>query len=231
MTDTSLPPESQPTAWSVVLRAADAKDPHFRTALNRLCEMYWRPAYVYARRRGLSPEESEDAVQGFFAAFIERDCLAGITREGGRFRSFMLTSLDHYLIDRRRRARARDDGALTFRLDFARAEAELTIEAPQVAYERSWAEATLARAFDALCREFEYRGQRERFDLLSAHLTGERASYEEIARKLSMTVSDVRDLLHRTRERLRRLVREAVRETVAQDSEVDEEVRALFKAL
>lgn len=230
----------QPTLWSVVLRAKDAGDPHRRTALNRLCETYWRPVYVYLRRKGMSQADGQDATQGFFAEFLEKGLLDRVDRGRGRFKSFLLAVLEHWLANEHRKARAekRGGGAAPIRLDFAKAESEVRLEpaggeTPEAAFRKSWALAVLQGAFDALRREFEGRGEGSRFEAVRVHLSaaGGRASYQELATRMGLSEADVTNLLHRAKKRLRELIREALRETVDSEDEVDDEQRELFESV
>lgn len=229
--------DSQPTLWSVVLQAQDRDDPHRRTALNRLCEVYWKPVYVYLRRKGRTPADAEDATQGFFAHFLEKDLLDRVDRGRGRFKNFLLAVLEHYLANEYRAAHAekRGGGAAPLSLDFTAAESEVRLEpsdpeTPEMAFRRSWALTVLRNAFEALRREFE---KPEQFAAVQSHLSaaGDRASHEELATRLGVSVADVTNLLHRSRKRLRELIRSAIRETVETEEEVDSEIREMFDSM
>lgn len=230
----------QPTMWSVVLRAQDAGDPHRTTALNRLCETYWKPVYVYVRRKGFSAEDAKDATQGFFAHFLENQALDRVQQGRGRFKSFLLAHLEHFLANeyRREHAEKRGGGACPLSLDFARAETEVRVdppdtETPEALFRRSWGLTVLCNAFEALRKEFAERGLQGHFDAVRAHLSAvaDRASYRELAERLGASVADVTNLLHRSRKRLKELIRTALRETVESEADVDDEVRELFEAL
>lgn len=237
---TTEPAAFQPTLWSVVLRAKDRRDPHCRTALQRLCELYWRPVYVYVRWKGRSVENAEDATQGFFAELVEKGLLERVERGKGRFRNYLLAVLEHYLANEYRRGRAekRGGGEAPLHLDFRRAETEVRFEpagseTPETAFRRSWALAVLQNAFESLRREFEGRGLAGPFDAIRSHLAAEadRGSYEQIAQRLGASVSEVTNLLHRSRRRLRELIVAALRETVDREEDVEEELRELFASL
>lgn len=230
----------QATLWSVVLRAKDPEDPHRKTALNRLCETYWKPVYAWLRRRGLSREDAEDAAQGFFSHLLEKELLERLEQGRGRFRSYLLAVLEHYLANDRRVAGAekRGGGRAPLSLDFARAESELRLEpaetqTPEDVFFRSWGTTLLQNAFVALRRELEAKGLRGHFDAIRAHLSAadDRASYETLAGRLDCSVADVTNLLHRSKKRLRELLREAVRDTVESDDEIETELREIFCSL
>src|SRR5206468_10120074 len=93
------------THWSVVL-TAQGESPAAQEALEKLCRTYWRPIYGFVRRRGAGPEEAEDLTQGFFALLLERRDFDTVRKEKGRLRSYLLTSLKHFLTNERKRAMA-----------------------------------------------------------------------------------------------------------------------------
>ncbi len=218
----------EPTRWSLILQAKRGS----RSALSDMLSIYWKPAYFYVRRWGTGVEDAKDLTQSFFAEFLRRDFLEGVARERGRFRSFLLTTLRHHLVNESETARAkkRGGGKAALPLDFADAEQRYRAskEAPEAAFNREWALTVLERALSALAREMP----KDRFDALRAHLSpGEAPAYEETARRLDGTVTDVKNLLHGARKRYRELIREEVRCGVRDESEVDAEVRDLFAFL
>lgn len=204
-----------------------------REALERLIRAYWKPAYFAARRWGADVEAAKDLTQGFFAEFLERDFLKGVGPEKGRFRTFLLTALKHYLANQAEAARAkkRGGGRAPLPLDFAGAESEYSAgpkESVDHAFKRRWALAVLERGLAALAREFPPA----EFEALRGHLSpGEAPSYEETAERLGTTVARFKQLLHRARRRFRELIRQEVRDSVRTASEVDDEIRDLFAAL
>jgi len=225
--------EFQPTLWSVVLRAQDPADPHRSTAVNRLCATYWPPVYVYLRRKGLAEHEAEDATQGYFAHFLSKNLLDRVDRTRGRFKNYLLATLEHFLSNEWRVAHAQKRGDTPLSLDRARGETHVGIdpadpETPEVAFKRSWALTVLQNAFDALKAELG-----PNFDAVRGHLSaaGDRASYDDLAVRLGISVGDVTNLLHRAKRRLRELIRGALRETVENEPDVDDEVRELFENL
>jgi RNA polymerase sigma-70 factor (ECF subfamily) len=231
--------EFQPTLWSVVLRAKDPADPHRRTALNSLFETYWAPVYVYLRHKGHSPENAQDEAQGFFAHFYELEAIARVDRSRGKFRSYLLALLEHYLANEHRKAHAekRGGGVAPRSLDFGRAETEVRIDPadprkPEDAFRKSWAMSILEGAFERLRREFEEKGRKAEFEAMKAHLlAGEaRPTHAAIAERLSIPMTDVANLLHRSRRRLKELIRSILRDAVDSEAELDEEVRDFFAA-
>ena len=103
------------THWSVVLAAGQDVRPGRQAAVERLCCTYWYPLYAYIRRAGYDIEDAEDLTQGFFARLLEKDYLAQVDRQKGRFRSFLLACLRHFVADQRDCARAvKRGGRCTF---------------------------------------------------------------------------------------------------------------------
>ncbi len=229
----------QPTLWSVVLRAKDPADPHRRTALNSLCETYWAPVYVYLRHKRLSAEDAQDATQGFFAHFLELRALDRVERARGRFKNYLLALLEHYLANEHRKARAekRGGGAAPRSLDFQRAETEIRIDPadarnPEAEFRRSWSMTVLQDAFERLKREFEERGKGAEFEAVRTHLLAgaERPSHAAIAERMGVPLTDVANLLHRSRKRLREIIRTILREAVDSDADLNEEIADFFAA-
>jgi RNA polymerase sigma factor (sigma-70 family) len=231
------------TRWSVVVaagrEAADggAGDP--RAALETLCRTYWYPLYAYARRKGHVAEEAADLVQGFFASLLERRVVARADRERGRFRTFLLASLDHFMANQWREASAqkRGGGAVIVSLDFDDGERRYGFEpshrlTPERVYERRWALTLIDTAMARLRAEYEARGRGELFDALSGLISGERdEAYAEAGRRLGMTEGAVKVAVHRLRKRCRELLREEVAQTVAGQGDVDDELKHLLDAV
>ena len=227
------------THWSLVLRAGQADTTQARDALARLCQTYWYPLYAYVRRRGYSPQDAEDLTQGFFARLLERNSLASITREKGKFRSYLLTALNHFVADEWKRAKAQKRGGLRL-VSFNAASAEtryrhepIEPRTPENIFERNWALALLNEVFQRLQREHTAAGKGELFEQLKFCLTGERSSiaYAELAASLHLSESAVKVTVHRLRQRYRELLRAEVANTVATEAEVEEELRYLFRVL
>jgi RNA polymerase sigma-70 factor (ECF subfamily) len=226
------------TRWSVVLATRDEKRSH--EALTWLCERYWLPLYAYVRSRGHTPDDAKDLVQGFFERFLSRDLAQEANAERGRFRSFLLGCLNHYLSEEHKRTHRlkRGGGHEFIRLDDpiveARVEAELTdARQPEAAFDRQWAVALMDYSLERLRLECEADGRNGRFEVLKPCLTeaaGD-ASQAELAAKLKVTVTAVKLIIHRLRRRYREIVREEVAETVAGTDEVDAELRHLLAAL
>ncbi len=219
----------RPTLWTLVLRAKG----HSRDALEDLIRTYWKPVYVYIRRWGYPSEEAKDLSQGFFADLLERDFLKGVSREKGRFRTFLLTVLKRYLINEseRKRAQKRGGGKAALSLDYARAERDFsfmpaTDETPERSFNRQWALEAIARALQLLGKEMDPAT----FEAIKPHLAGGPA-YEETAKKLAMSVTQLNNFIHRTRKRYREILRAEVAGSLSNSEEADEEVRNLLDAV
>src|SRR5689334_16551695 len=134
------------THWTVVLAAGKRHTPQADHALEELCRTYWFPLYAYVRRRGHSKEDAEDLTQEFFARFLAKNYLAGLSAERGRFRAFLLASLKHFLMnewDKSQRLK-RGGGAVPLSLDWQTADTQFQIAAsaeagPDTAFDREWA--------------------------------------------------------------------------------------------
>jgi len=228
------------THWSNVLAARDSVEGDRRQALDRLIQAYWKPVYFLIRRRGHPVEAAKDFTQGFFAAFLERDFLQYVDQGRGRFRIFLRTTLDHYLIDEHHRATAqkRGGGRPELSLDFAQAEAEaeegsLLREDPDRLFRRKWAVAVMRQAIEELRGEYGREGRAPEFDAFIPHLGNDGrpdSSYADLARTLGITESDVTNRLHRFRRRYREAILAELRRCTGSAAEAEEELRELFSS-
>jgi RNA polymerase sigma-70 factor (ECF subfamily) len=229
------------THWSVVLEA-QGPSPAAQAALEKLCRTYWRPIYGYVRRHGNGPEEAKDLTQGFFALLLERRDLNTVRKEKGRLRSYLLTSLKHFLTNERNHAMAikRGEGQRLIPLEELREpeavgfESADTSTAEQI-YERGWALALLEQVLTRLGDEYRAAGPASAglFDQLQKLLTDEsdRPSQAEIAGELAMTENAVKQAFHRLRQRYRELLREEIAHTVMLPGDIEDELRHLIAVL
>ncbi len=243
-TSTGLEPPPQPafltTQWSAVLTAGRSDTTRAKDALARLCQTYWFPLYAYVRRRGHSRPDAQDLTQEFFARLLAQNWVRRADPERGRFRSFLLGSMNHFLADEWDKARAqkRGGGVPPLPLDFDTAETRLSREpadpiTPEQSYERRWAMALLAEVLQRLEREHKEDGRADWFAALHPCLIGDRECqpYAALASQLGVTEGTVKSAVHRLRQRYRQLLREEIANTVAAPAEVDEELRHLFAVL
>lgn len=228
------------THWSVVLAAGRGDSTHARNALEMLCRTYWQPIYAFVRRQGHSPHDAQDLTQEFFARLVENKSLAEADRTKGRFRSFLLASLKHFLANEWDKARAqkRGGGQVLIPIDVQSAETTCGVDpADQTTadkiFDRRWALAVLDHALQRLREEHLREGTEELFEHLKVTLTEDSRSvrYSEVAARLGMSEGAVKVAVHRLRQRYRELLRAEIADTVATASEVEEELRALFSAL
>jgi RNA polymerase sigma factor (sigma-70 family) len=238
-TEKSRRPAFVTTHWSVVLTAARSDTTRARAALECLCRAYWFPLYAYVRRRGYSPEDAEDLTQEFFARLLERHRVASVAPEKGRFRSFLLASMNHFLADEWDKARAQKrGGGRVISLDLQTAETRLEQPAAneltaEEAFDRKWALALLEQVYWRLEEEHRQQAKADLFAALRATLAGagNAAPYAELARQLNLSEGAVKVAVHRLRHRYRELLRETIADTVDQPDEVEEELRYLLRTL
>jgi RNA polymerase sigma factor (sigma-70 family) len=225
------------TRWTVVLAAGNAQDPHSKQALATLCQTYWRPLYVFVRRRGYSPADAEDLVQEFFERLLERGIVGQADQDRGRFRTFLLSALDHFLVNEwtRQRTLKRGGGLRPVSWDgegaeecYARELADK--ETPATAFDRHWAEALLEHALAQLRRQYAATGKAELFEALEPQLSGESpgSSCRELATRLGMSEGALRAAVHRLRRGFGEILRLEVAHTVTSPAEIDDELRYLF---
>ena len=227
------------THWTVVLAAGKRHTPQSDAALEELCHTYWFPLYAYVRRRGHTKEDAEDLVQEFFARFLEKNYLAGLSAERGRFRAFLLAALKHFLANEwdKSQAQKRGGGAAHLSLDWQTADTKFQVAAtnepsPDKAFDREWALALLAKVIERLQQECAADGKAKLFEQLKIFLSAGKGalSHTDAAKKLGMDETAVRVAVHRLRKRYRQLLRDEISQTLADESQVDEEMRALFGA-
>lgn len=236
----SFPQHFATTRWSLVLAAGARQSPQGSQALATLCEAYWYPLYAYVRRRGLDAHEAQDLTQDFFAHLLDSEAVGIATPERGRFRSFLLGSLQNYLANhwRKENAQKRGGGKAVLSLDLAAGEERYIAEpahslTPEKVYERRWALTLLAQTMDTLAAEYQADGKGELFESLKPYLAGtlDGLPYAELAAQIGMSVGSIKVAVHRLRRRCGDLLREQIAQTVEKPAEVDIELRELFTAL
>ncbi len=234
------PREFATTHWSLVVAANPdkASGTRARKALEELCRAYWYPLYAFVRYRGYSSDDAQDLTQSFFVRIIETGGFVSADPERGRFRSYLLGAMKHFLVNEWHRARAQKrGGGVTFlELDGLDPEARYALEPaqstdPDADFDREWAQESIARAMEKLRAESEARGKVELFEALKGSLTGDEPARSETAARLGMTDGAVKVAVHRLRQRYRELLRAEIAETVTDPSDVDVEMRHLVAAL
>ena len=230
------------TRWTMVLTAGHwPAGTAAQRAMGELARVYWFPLYAYLRRKGNSPPNAEDLVQGFFARLLEKDALAAVDRSKGKFRSFLLAALQNFLANEWDKSHAlkRGGGRQILALDALDAEASYAAEpadqlSPERVFERRWALAVLEQVLTRLRNEYAGRGQGQA-DVFAAleHLLlgGQSSTYARLAEPLGMTEGAIKVAGHRLRRRYRELLRQEIAQTVSDPALVDEEIRQLLVCL
>jgi RNA polymerase sigma factor (sigma-70 family) len=225
------------THWSVVLTAGQGDVVRAAEALEQLCRSYWYPLYVYVRRKGHSPQDAQDLTQQFFEHFLRKGYFHLANPARGKFRTFLLHALEHFLVNEWKRAQRIKRGGGTMRLlsdiegaEHRYANESVGVMAPDRAYERHWAATLLDQVLTSLKQEYAQAGNARVFEELAELLWGKDASisFAQIGERLHMTEGAVRGAMHRLRERYRERLRSQVAQTVAGADEVDEELRYLI---
>lgn len=228
------------TRWSLVQAAGGARETSAREALGTLCETYWFPLYAFARHRGLSPEQAEDRTQSFFAFVLEGNVISRADRQRGRFRSFLLKSLQNFLMSEQRHddAQKRGGGRVIQSFDVVQAESRyvhepISHETPERLFDRQWALTILQTTLDKLRAEYRAESRSDLCESLEPHLHGDenRLPYVELAARFGLSEEAIKSAAHRMRRRYRELLRAEVAETLADPSDVDDELRSLMEAV
>lgn len=228
------------THWSVI-QAAQRGDPAAaRAALGRIYELYHYPLYAFLRRQGRTPDEAQDLLQAFFVRMMEKEFLQAVDPQRGRFRTFLLTALKHFIINEAARGNAqkRGGGQAHLSLDQAEAESRYRTEprhavTPETLYERRWALTLLQNVEERLAGEWLSAERQALFRFLLPTLTrdAQAAPYAEIARQTGTTLSAVQNAARRLRQRFGDLLRQELAAHVADPRDVDDEVSSLLEIL
>jgi RNA polymerase sigma factor (sigma-70 family) len=226
------------THWSVVLAARGSESVSARASLEELCRTYWHPVFAHVRRLGHGLDDAKDLTQDFFVRLIHKGALASVDPAKGRFRSFLLAALKHFLANEWDKARAqkRGGGRVALPLDEllegnAGCAEPLDSMTAERAFDYRWALTVLEGTLKRLREQYERDGKASVFEGLKAALGGESKSYAELAEGLGMSVGAVKVAVSRMRQRYREMLRAEIAQTVASSDEVEDEMRALFAAL
>jgi RNA polymerase sigma factor (sigma-70 family) len=226
------------TQWSRIIAAGDRAAPEARSALSELCKAYWYPIYALIRRRSHSPDEACDLAQDYFTRLLEKGVIAAADRSRGRFRAFLSTDCQHFLIDYHRRMRVRARVLKPVSIDADDAESRYRFEptdslTPDRLFDRAWAMTLLDRVLGLLAQEYAQTGRADVFDRLKVVLSQGKGAVPtaELANQLGTTAGAVHTAVHRLRKRYRAILQQEVATTLDDPSEVDEEIRWLFDAI
>ena len=229
------------TSWTAVVKAGRSDSAEGKDALTRLCQAYWEPLHAYLRRVGHAEADANDLTQEFFYVLLSKNYLQAADRTKGRFRSFLLTALKHFLCNERDRAMAkkRGGGQTVLSLDAPLDETGATIEvredeSPATLFEQRWAATLFRRAEQRLRADYASQGPAKAalFERLSAFLEGETrwGAYAGVAKDLGLTNAAVAMAVHRLRHRYAEVLREEVADTLVNPTaaEIEEELQHLF---
>lgn len=228
------------THWSVVLKAGDGASPLAAAALEQLCRDYWFPLYVYVRRQGFTASEAQDVTQGFFEQLIEKEFLKEVDPNKGRFRSFLLAAMKHFVLNHRKHAGRLKRGGDQIMVPFDSNEAETRFRAEPAtestaerAFDRRWAMTVMELGLQRLADEYRDAGKEPLFQVLKKFISTEATpgDYGELAPGLGLTKNAVGVAVHRLRQRFGELIRAEIANTVAQPLEIEEEMRYLLSLL
>ncbi len=228
------------TRWTVVLNAQRESAPGHAAALNQLCRNYWYPLYAYTRRRGYSHEDAQDLIQAFFAHLLDRKSLLKVAPEKGKFRSFLLASLNYFLADAwdRKRAQKRGGGREMLSLDTEQADQRYRLEpadeqSPEKVFERRWALAIIELVFKGLEAEYSAAGKAEVYRALQPFILGDKShgTYADAAAKLGTSEGAIKMAALRLRHRYREVFREVIGQTVEDPAEIEAEFSYLLRVI
>ena len=228
------------TRWTQLMEAVRPDSADGQEAFAQLYVDYWPPLYSYVRKRGFAPTDAEDITQDFFVALLAKQRLAGLTRDGGRFRSFLLAALKNHLANAWNHAHTarRGGGQAALPLDLAEAESGYAAgfatepDAERV-FARQWAQTLVERVRRRLETESATTGKGKLFAALRGQLQGDGGGrpYAELAPELGLSEGALKVAAHRLRHRFGELLREEVTRTVADPTEVQQELRELIVLL
>ena len=228
------------THWSVIVGAGDSASPEVDASLEKLCRIYWPAIYAYVRRQGRSRSEAADLTQSYFARFLQKQFLKDVDRSKGKFRSFLLKSLNHFLADEWRRDHAQKRGGFQVALSLDTDDWEKNFGhelksdiTPEKLFERRWALTLFEEAMSRLRGELVVSGKEREFDLLKEFLgqSSTDGSYSNAAAKLGLSENTVAVRVYRLRRRYAQLVREEVASTVVKTDEIDAELNHLLNVI
>ena len=228
------------THWSVVLAAGRDASPQAAEALEKLCRSYWFPLYTYVRRKGHNVDDAQDLTQEFFARFLEKNYLASVDRSKGKFRSFLLATLKHFLANEwdRVKSEKRGGGQKFISLDEQDTEYRYQLEpvsdsTPESIFDRRWALTVLDQALARLKDEYVTGNKADQFDQLKKFLSSEanEGAYAAVAAQLQMTPGAVAVAVHRLRQHYGNSLRTEIAQTVSSPADLEDEMRHLFNVI
>lgn len=222
-----------PTRWTLVVQA-QGRTPEARAALSDLCAAYYSPVQEFIRQWLHGADKADDLTQEFFAQLLARGGVDGADRERGKFRSFLLGAVKHFLSHAREREQSlkRGGGREIHPLDAASDAVPDPALPPDAAFDRHWALTLLSRALNSLEDQFTADGKAETFKVLKPWLSGDADTPQSTAATaLGLSDTAVKVAIHRLRQRFRQQLRTELATTLDSAEMVEEEMGHLFAAL
>ncbi|GDY19268.1 RNA polymerase subunit sigma-24 [Verrucomicrobiota bacterium] len=233
------PADFRTTRWTQVL-AARGESASAKSALSDLCAAYYAPVVAFLRADGREEDAARELAHDFFARVLERSSLGGADPARGRFRSYLLGALKHFLTDHRRRAVAAKRGSGSDPVPLSTGTdtspgceiPDSTTPPSDLVFDRQWALTLLDRSLLALATEFASAAERAQFEALKPWLTGEPGTPQSaVAAQLGLNENAVKVAIHRLRRRFRELVKSEIAQTVADPAEQRAELEHLIRVL
>lgn len=227
------------TSWKVVLSAKDRDSEKYRENLEKLVSMYWKPVYVYIRLGWVkSNEDAKELTQEYFSVFLERDYLKSVEPDRGKFRTYVKTTLKHFLIDVKRKGQTEKRGGFAKRLSFDQLPVEQrdfeSGDDPSEAFDREWAKAVLEAGVIKMKESLVAKNKEKYVEVFEEYYDRklpERLTRKQIAEKLGITEQNVKDYLIAAKNQLSKAVREEIRNYVTDDTQVEPEIKFIFSIL
>ena len=229
------------TRWTMVMQArGDA--PEARAALSDLCGAYWIPVYRFLRREGRDEDQSRELAQAFFARLLAGGGIEKADPEKGRFRSYLLGALKHFIAEQRRNEgrEKRGGGAVVESIEAGGSETSPGLQihdrsatVPDSYFDREWALAVMDRGLLTVQAAYQESGKGAQFEILKAWLIGdtESLSQTDAAKNLGMTSGAIKVAIHRLRKAFGDAIRAEIAQTVAEPGEEAAELRYLIEVL
>ncbi len=241
MDNLSGPRQFMTTHWSLIDLAGPQGEDQQRAhaALEVLCRSYWYPLYAFVRSRGYPVDDAQDLTQAFFTHIIETQGLAGADRQRGRFRSYLLGAMKHFLVNEWHKGQTQKRGGQVRFVDVdtgeweARyAEANQVSSNPEYLFDREWALEVIAKALGSLRQEMTDAGKEQQFEVFKGCLTGDESlTRQQMAAQLDLTEGAVKVAIHRLRSQYRNQLRTIIAETVSNEADLEDELRHLIAVL
>ncbi len=230
----SGPSQMHTTAWSMVIGAQQGGE-EGRKCLERLCKNYWKPAYYYARRRGMDHHGASDCIQEFFARMLAGDWLGTVDKERGSFRGWLLTALRRW-VSRSRTATGMDRMTLVDDRIVHAYEQEDERTSPEELFNKAWANSCLDEAMELMVVEQKGTSKERQVNVFIEFLnitaqSDSTPSYDDLSEKFGVPVTTITNDLHRARSLFRTYLERVVKDTLNNPQDIEQELYALRQYL